>query len=54
LALLVPSISVGFTSAQISGDDEGVDRGDAAIIAFESALGFGNQAVLDSFRKEFK
>jgi hypothetical protein len=39
---------------QISGDDEGVDRADPAIIAFESAMGFGNQGVLDNFRKEFK
>jgi hypothetical protein len=39
---------------QISGDDEGVDRTNPAMIAFESALGFGNQAVLDNFRKEFK
>ncbi|WIA30300.1 hypothetical protein OEZ86_000388 [Tetradesmus obliquus] len=43
----------GWGMHPISGDDEGVDRKDADIIAFESALGFGNQAVLDNFRKEF-
>jgi hypothetical protein len=33
---------------------DAVDKKDPAIIAFESALGFGNQTVLDTFRNKFK
>jgi hypothetical protein len=48
------TLALRVCAPQISADDEGVDRADPAIIAFESAMGFGNQAVLNNFRRDFK